>query len=379
MSPTQAALSRKVAVVGVGTTHQGVHPGKSDYQLGVEALRLAMADAGIENRHRIDGVLGYKFYGAGIDPIEFCKLVGMEPRVTGYLDYGTGGFTTQYAAMLIATGVCNLVACVFARNPAGAMDDFSGLPNEYDLTCGFVNAGAVAALGWTRHMARYGSTEEALGHVFVAARKHAALNPIAAFPDRVTLAEYLAAPYVLWPFRGYDICKVTAGAVALIFSRADRAGDFAKPPVYLLAVGRQQTPRMLEAGDQLLCFGMRMAAEQVYDAAGLGPADVDALFISDASTAAVIHTLENYGFCGEGDGQDFVKDGGIELGGRLPINTNGGQLGEGYLVGWLHHAELVRQLRGECGHRQVSGAEVAQYCTTGRFRQDSLSSIYVRS
>lgn len=365
-----------VAIVGVGTTRQGAHPGRSAYQLGVEAFKAALADAGIDDKRRIHGLLASRQL-SGIDPVKFSQYVGLNPGVTGDLDYSTGGFTTQYAAMLIASGACDMVACVYGRNVPGTMRDFSGIAT-YDLDCGLVNANAVFAMGWCRHMAKYGSTEEALGHVAVAARKHAALNPIAAWPEPLTIAEYLADDFVLWPFRGHDICRITAGAVAIILARSDIARDLAKPPVYLHAVGRQQATRAYENDEHLLCFGMRDAARQVYGAAGMTPADMDFLCVSDACTAAVLHTLENYGFCGEGESGDFVKEGAIELGGTLPVNPHGGQLGEGYLVGWLHHAELVRQLRGEAGPRQIPGARVGQYCATGRHRLDFLSSIYVR-
>jgi acetyl-CoA acetyltransferase len=343
--------------------------------LGVDAFRAALADAGIEDRHRVDGVLTSRQL-SGIDPIEFCRNVGLNPRVTGDLDYSTGGFTTQYAAMLIATGTCDMVACVYGRNVGGAMGDFSGVAT-YDLDRGLVNANAVFAMGWSRYVAKFGATEEVLGHVAVAAHRHAALNPIAAWPQPLTMEQYLADEFVLWPFRSWDIARVTAGAVALIYARRDIAKDLAKPPVYLHAVGRQQAPRLYENDEHLLCGGMREAARQIYEAADMTPADIDLLCVSDACSAAVVHTLENYGFCGEGHTEEFVKDGAIEIGGRLPVNPSGGQLGEGYLVGWLHHAELVRQLRGECGPRQVSGARVAQYCATGRRREDFLSSIYV--
>ena len=375
---SQVWSERKVAIVGVGTTKQGLHPGKSAYELAVAALKSAIDDAGITDKSRIDGLLGGRQFtdGTGIDPMEMSRLLGLEPRVTGALDYGTGGFTTQYGAMLIATGTCDLVACVFGRNPSNPMEGLSG-GRAYNHDHGFVNSASVAALGWTQHMARYGTTEEALGHVMLNARNHARLNPIAAWTDPLTIEDYLAQPYVIWPFRSYDICKVTAGAVAIIMARGDIARDMAKQPVFMHAVGRQQAPRLLEDEDHFLCRNMRGAASQVYSAAGMTPKDIDALYISDASTAAVLLTLENFGFCDEGECGDFVKRGAIGLGGELPVNTSGGQLSEGYLVGWLHHAELVRQLRGECGERQVRGAKVAQYCTTGRIREDFLSSIYV--
>ncbi|HEX2546965.1 MAG TPA: thiolase family protein [Ramlibacter sp.] len=365
----------EVAVVGVGATRQGDHPDRDAYLLALDAFRDALADAGIADRHRIDGVLTSRQL-SGIDPVQFCRMVGMNPRVTGDLDYSTGGFLTQYAAMLVATGTCEMVACVYGRNLQGSTGKLCGI-YDYDFDRGLVNANAVFAIGWSQYRARYGAGDEVLGHVAIAAHRHAGLNPIAAWPEPLTMEQYLADPYVVWPLRSWDIARVTAGGIALIFTRREIARDLAKTPVYLHAVGRQQAPRLYENDDQLLCRGMRSAAAQAYGAAGIRPGDIDALFVSDASSAAIIHTLENYGFCAEGEASDFVRDRGIEIGGKLPVNTSGGQLGEGYLVGWLQHAELVRQLRGECGDRQVAGAKVAQYCATGRQREDFLTSIYV--
>lgn len=367
----------RVAIAGVGTTRQGRHPGVSVYRLGLEAIHAALDDAGIADWTRIDGLLtARQLDGSGIDPLDMARLIGIAPRVTGYLDYGTGGFTTQYGAMLIASGICDVVVCAFARNPPGAMEALSGAAT-YDADTGLVNAAAASAFGWTQHMARYGSTEETLGRVAVTARRYAAMNPIAAWKDPLSLEDYLAEPYLMKPLRRHDIVKVTAGAVALVLVRGDMAGDLPRKPVYLHSVGRRQAPSILDDGDHFLCHGMRGAAAQVYGAAGMGPEDVDVLLVSDASTVAIPLTLENYGFCGEGESPALIESGAIGPGGSIPVNTHGGQLSEGYLVGWLHHAELVRQLRGECGERQVEGARVAQYTTTGRLREDYLSSIYV--
>ncbi|MGE0799137.1 MAG: thiolase family protein [Lautropia sp.] len=372
---TQIWTRHPAAIVGVGTTRQGSHPDRDAYGLAVDAFKDALADAGIDDRHRIDAVLTSRQL-SGIDPIRFCRHVGMQPKVTGDLDYATGGFITQYAAMLIATGTCDTVACVYGRNIVGSGDAFCGVA-EYDLDRGIVNANAIFAIGWSQYLARHAPDETVLGHVAVAAHRHAALNPIAAWPQPLSMQEYLADDFVLWPFRSWDIARVTAGAVALILTRREIARDLARTPVYLHAVGRQQSPRLYENPEQLLCTGMQSAATQVYRAGGVGPGDIDALFVSDACSAAVVHTLENYGFCGAGEAADFMKDGAIEIGGRLPVNPSGGQLGEGYLVGWLQHAELVRQLRGECGARQIADLRIAQYCATGRQREDFLTSIYV--
>jgi acetyl-CoA acetyltransferase len=377
-SPSEQAWTRhEVAMVGVGTTAQGIHPNRTAYQLGVDAVKLALEDAGLTDRSRITGLMTARFLdGSGIDPVDLSRLLGISPRVTGFLDYGTSGFTVQYGAMLIATGVCDIVVCAYGRNPPNPTKGWSG-GYTYDADTGLYNAAAAAAFGWTQHMAKYGSTEETLGRVMMTSRQWAALNPLAIWKDPITLEQYFADPYVIWPLRSHDIVKVTAGAVAFVLTRRDMAKDFRKKPVYLHAVGRQQTPRVLEGDEHFMCRGMRGSAKQVYAAAGLQPKDVDVLMLSDASTVAIPLTLENYGFCADGESPSLIASGAIGPGGRIPVNTSGGQLSEGYLVGWLHHAELVRQLRGEAGPRQVPDAKVAQYCTTGRFREDSLTSIFV--
>jgi acetyl-CoA acetyltransferase len=256
------------------------------------------------------------------------------------------------------------------------MELLSGGIDE-DRTYGLYNAGATAALGWTRYKALYGGREETLGEVAVAAREHARMNPLAAWRDPLSLDDYLAEPYTVWPFRELDICKLTAGAAALIVTTPERARSAPHRPVLFLAAGRRQSARRLQSDEHLLCHAMRDVATQLYAAAEVGPADVDILAVSDASTAAVVQSIENYGFCGEGEGGDFIAGGGIRVGGRLPVNTDGGQLSGGYLVGWLHQVELVRQLRGEAGERQVEGARVGQYTTTGMFREHYLATLYV--
>lgn len=372
----QSGFARRAAVVGIGATRQGAHPGVDRYELAFAALTEALADGDVD-KSEIDGVLtGQQFDRSGLDPLDVSRLLGINPRVTGTLDYSTGGFTTQYAAMLVATGICETVLCVYARNPPGAMTQLSGGIDE-DRTYGLYNAGATAALGWTRYAALYGGREETLGEVAVTHREHARLNPLAAFRGPLTLDDYLAEPYSVWPFRDLDICTMTAGAAALIVTTPERARSGPHRPVLFLASGRRQSARRLQSDEHFLCHAMRDAAAQLYAAADLGPEDVDVLAISDASTAVVVQTLENYGFCGEGEGGDFIAGGGIRVGGRLPVNTDGGQLSGGYLVGWLHQVELVRQLRGEAGERQVEDARVGQYTTTGMFREHYLATLYV--
>jgi len=366
----------QVAIVGVGATRPGAHPGEAPINLAVTAFREALADAGIR-KAQVDAVMGSELAGFCTSPEEFCQTVGLNPRMVESLHYGSAGIVVQHAAMAISSGVCDVVACVLGRNPPGAGEALSG-PAVYDRLHGLVNANVVAALGWSRHMARYGTTVEVLAEIAVAARLYARANPLAEFTAPLSVEDYLAEPFLVWPFRSLDIAKSTGCGVCVILARRELARDFSKPPVYLKGMGRRQAARLLENEEQVLCHGMQDAGAQAYDAAGLAPSDVDVVYIYDATTAAVVQSLENYGFCGLGEGADFVADGRIRPGGALALNTHGGHLSGGYAFGWLHHVELVRQLRGEAGDRQIEGARRAHFSSAGRFREDICATVFER-
>lgn len=362
------AMRRKVAVVGVGMTHQGDLGDVPDQVLAMRALREALADAGIDDKHRIDAILGAKQYdGSGIDAVALGRTLGITPPWSGALDYPVAGFTLHYAAMLIASGACGIVAVVYARNPAGVMRTLSGA-QEYDLSHGFVNAAAVHGLAWTAHMARYGTTTDVLGGIAVQQRANARRNPLSSWHQPLTLEDYRRDPLVIAPLRELDICKVTAGGAAIVLASPEIARDCAKPPVDVLAIGREAS-HGLERGQHMSFFDQPQIADELFAAGGVDRADIDALFVYDPTTVAVAGALENFGFCPPGGCGEFVGDGSnIGLQGKLPVNTHGGHLSEGYLVGYTHHVELVRQLRGECAQRQVPGARVALYTGGGGVR-----------
>ena len=370
------ALARKVAILGVGSTPAGIHPGKSAQQLGLQAFKAALEDAGL-TKDRIDGVIGATIAGSGIPAEQFCALVGINPKITGALAYATSAFTFHYAVSLVEAGICDTVACVYARNPPGAGTALSG-PHVYNAAHGLINANAIAALGWSEHMARYGSTERALAAVVLAQRNHARMNPDAAFTDPLSMDEYLAQEHLIWPFRELDIALVAAAGMTIIVGSREAARDCRKKPIYVEAIGRRQGVRLFENEGYLLMHAMRDVASQVYGQSGLSPDDIEALYIYDATSAVVLQTLENYGFCGEGECESFVADGRLEPGSDFHLNTYGGHLSGGYLFGWLHHVEMVRQMRGECGVRQIPKIpRIAQYCTTGGAREHYASTIFV--
>jgi acetyl-CoA acetyltransferase len=162
---------------------------------------------------------------------------------------------------------------------------------------------------------------------------------------------------------------ISDGGVALIVTAAERAGDFPGRPVYLLGAAQQANLRHEQVVDNLLRPWAAPVADRVFAAAGITRDDVDALYVQDATSLAVIEALELYGYSAPEDVGAYLAEERIALGSDLPVNTNGGQLSESYMWGWLHLAEAVRQLRGECGERQIPGARVAQYHSSQGFRK----------
>ncbi len=362
-----------VAVVGVGATPQGELPGRDADEIAVDALRLALDDAGID-KHAIDGLITCRsVVGQGIDT-EIGRIAGLNPRYSATLEYGTCNFSLHLAAMAITSGLCNTVALVYGTNPrTNRRFDFGAPRSSFTAPYGYLHVAGPAAMAFRRHQYLYGTTEEQLGHIAVAQRAHAQLNPLAVFHDPMTIDDYLASPYLVAPLRRQDVTMISDGGVGMIVTSSDRARDFPKPPAYLLGMAQQTALRELENEDNLLRPWIAEVASRVYPAAGVTPADVDALYIQDPTSVWVLQMLEWYGFCGVGEGGPFIAEGNTRLGGSIPVNTNGGQLSESYMWGWLHMVEAVRQLRGECGPRQVPGARIVQHCSTMTFQKAASS------
>jgi acetyl-CoA acetyltransferase len=373
------SLRGKVAMVAAYATKQGLHPGRSAWELGVEAFKGTLDESGIE-KDRIDGLFTQMTQdGSGqMEPTRFGQMVGLNPRASGALHYGTAAFTIPTAAALIASGQCRLVACVYGTNQRTGGYKFGEASDPSGAPYGFFNPAGFAALGYQRYLHLHGREKDRdkLGAVALAWRKHAALNPIAYKREKMSWEDYLNDRWIVWPLRRADICLITDGAVCFILADAELAAELTPKPVYILGIGRQDALRMLENEDHLLIPHMRKTAMMAREMSGVAPADVDALMIQDAHAAVVPLTLENYGFCKPGEALDFIQDGRIELGGELPVNTSGGQLSEGYMVGWLHQVEAFRQLRGEAGPRQVPDCRVVQFCGTGGFREFTSSIVY---
>jgi acetyl-CoA acetyltransferase len=363
-----------VSIVGVGTTAQGELPGRMADDIAVEAFRLALQDAGTD-KGQIDGLITCRSFGASGVDIDIGALAGINPRFSATLDYGTCNFSLHLAVMAIVSGLATTVALMYGTNQRSAGNRFSEPAGDEDFLApyGFFNIAGPAALAFQRHQHLYGTSERQLGEIAVASREHARLNPAAIFRDPLTIEDYLASRYIVEPLRRPDLCMISDGGACLIVTATERASAHPQPPVRVMGMAQTAALRGLQNDDQLLRPWIADVASRIYDDAGVAQSEVDLLYIQDPTSIWVLQMLEWYGFCPIGEGGAYLEGGRIQIGGELPVNTNGGQLSESYMWGWLHLAEAVRQLRGECGERQVPRAAVAQYCSTMAFSKAASS------
>jgi acetyl-CoA acetyltransferase len=363
---------RRAAIVGIGATKQGRLPGETPLSLAAHALALALEDSGID-KSEVDGLLsqpGTTSTEGSKNYLSLGELVGINPRFTGSLTMGgaTGGALVQAAAMAIDAGMANVVACIFADTARSGGSRFAaaaGGDESWGLWGMFGNA-ANSAMGFRRHMALYGSTSEQLGWIAVTCRAHAALNPNAVMRDPITIADHQNSRLIVDPLRLLDCCLISDGAVALIVTSAARAKYCRTKPVFIWGMGQGHTLENLRRREWWYLPHQRECISDAYAMAQVGPHDIDVAQLYDNFTVAVLFWLEHAGFCKEGEAGAYVQGGDrIRLGGSgIPINTAGGNLSESYMQGWLHIVEGVRQIRGECGPRQVRDAELC--LVTGR-------------
>jgi acetyl-CoA acetyltransferase len=346
-------------VAGIGNTAFGKLPGRSTLSLNVEAIRKALADAGIE-KGMVDGLF-VKFPTSRFEMMYGQKLaesLGIVPRIGGVWDQGGASNISMmgYAAMAIEAGQCETAIVCLADNPA------SGTRQAYekawgdDSIFGWFGTPASYAMIARRHMGEYGTTSDQLGAIAVACRKHGASNPNAQLRKPLTLEQYRESRLIVSPLRRDDCCLVSDGAAAVVLMSAKRANALGvAKPVPILGFGQGQTSWEVAQRQDLTSTAAEVSAHTAFAMAGLLPKDIDVAQIYDCFTIAALMTLEAYGFCPKGGGGRFVQDGRIELGGELPINTAGGLLSETGMPGLQLVLEGVRQMRGDAIN-QVKGA-----------------------
>jgi acetyl-CoA acetyltransferase len=358
------SLAGKAAIAGAGATEFSKDSGRSELRLAAEAVRAALADAGLAPTD-VDGLVTFSMDNN--TEIAVAREVGIPSlRFFSRIQYGGGAAcaTVQQAAMAVATGVADVVVCYRAFNERSGQrfgqvsSALAGAPTSSGVDAGWsypmglgTPAGQVAMIA-RRYMHEYGATSEDFGRVAVADRKHAATNPNAFFYGKpITLEEHQASRWIVEPLHLLDCCQESDGGVAVVVTSIERARDLPNPPAVVRAAaqgsGADQYVMTSYYRDGLTGLPeMGLVGEQLWRQAGLAPEDVDVAVLYDHFTPFVLIQLEELGFCPRGEARHFIADGALELGGRLPLNPHGGQLGEAYIHGMNGIAEGVRQLRG---------------------------------
>ena len=386
------ASARAACLVGVGETPYAKWGGldASEYQLAVEAVLAAVADAGL-SAEDVDGLASFAedrndatFMAAdlGLPELRYASL--------SWLPGGGGACAAvANAAMAVETGAAEVVVVYrslcqgqfrrFGRGPGNAPSGRGAarVPHvrrarslleahvAFTMPFGMFSPPIAYAMVIRRHMHRYGTAPEHLGAVAVTMRAHAARNPRSVMGARpMTLDDYFASRMVAEPFHLFDCCLENDGACAVVVTTAERAADLAQPAVCVLA-SAQGTPRGFGHGqysnvgmpdDDYASAGARGVAARLWARAGLGPKDIDVAQIYDHFTGLVLLSLEDFGFCEVGGGGPYAASGSLAWpNGALPTNTHGGSLSEAYIHGLNHVVEGVRQLRG-ASTSQVDGA-----------------------
>ncbi|MEY3034458.1 MAG: hypothetical protein RLZ86_1080 [Actinomycetota bacterium] len=376
-------LGGQAAIVGIGATEFSKDSGRSEMSLASEAVSAAIADAGLKPSD-IDGMVTYS---TDNNPdIEIARHVGIGSlRHFSRVHYGGGAAcgTIVMAAMAVATGVADAVVCYRAFNErsgrrfgAGVQDlDVSATAERAQFSwttpAGLLTPASWVAMVARRYMHLYGATSLDFGRVAVAGRRHAANNPAAWFHEQpITLDDHQNSRWIVDPLHLLDCCQETDGGQALVVTSVEKARDLPNKPAVILAgaqgAGDQQwTMTSFYRDDIAQLPEMKVVADELWTSSGLTPSDIQTAILYDHFTPYVLMQLEEFGFCARGEAKDFIADGALEIGGRLPINTHGGQLGEAYLHGMNGIAEGVRQVRGTSVNQVDSVENVLVTAGTG--------------
>ncbi len=361
----QTSLVRPAAIAGIGQTEFSKDSGRSELQLAAECVKAALDDAGLDPSD-VDGMITFTLDNS--DEIGLCRCLGVRDlafttRIPGG---GAASAATLYQAMAaIGAGIAETVVIWRAMNERSQVrfgqPQTSGHLNpgggttfmEWCMPFGAQTPASWEALGAQRYMETYGVTNEDLGRVSVVLRKHAATNPAAWFYGKpITLEEHQQSRWIVEPvLRLLDCCQESDGGVALVVTSLERARDLKQTPVRIVGAA-YSLPYNVEIisnyyhGDLSIMPEAAAVAKRLYQKTGLHPRDIQVAMLYEAFTPQVLKQLEAFGFCGLGEAKDFVKDGHIELGGSLPVDPNGGLIGEAYIHGMNNVAEGVRQVRG---------------------------------
>jgi acetyl-CoA acetyltransferase len=353
-------------IAGIGQTEFSKDSGRSELQLAAEAGRAAILDAGLAP-DEIDGLV--TFTVDTNDELALMRALGLtEVRYWSRTPHGGVGActTVQHAASAVTSGAASAVLVYRAFNERSGRRFGQPPPRtrvlDWYATFGIRTPAQMYSLWFRRYMDEFGATNEDFGRYTVVARRHAATNPNAWFYRRpITLEDHQASRWIVEPvLRLLDCCQESDGGVALVVTSADRARDLPQPAVRIDAaadghVGGGSVMYNYYHPDLATFPEAELVARQLWERSGLAPSDIDVAMLYENFSPIVFYQLEAFGFCKRGEAKDFIADGNIDLEGELPVNTNGGLLGEAYIHGLNNILEGVRQLRGTAVN-QVPGA-----------------------
>jgi acetyl-CoA acetyltransferase len=375
LDPTAArgepTIRGKAAIVGTGQSDVGRVPGKSVLALATQAAKAALADAGIE-RSEIDGVLCSSAFAAPFHrfSIAFSEYMGITPTFSNTLQVSGATAATMFniAAAAIAGGLAKNILIVGADSLLTGLSPDLALramtesrDQQYEMPFGIPVANTFAMTAH-RHMKEFGTTSEQFAKVAVIHREHAMRTPGAQMTAPITVDDVMNSGWVTTPYHKLDCSLISDGAAGFVVTSAERAAsDVRSKPVYILGAGECYTHEHIFLMPSLTTTGAVQSGAKAYEMAGCRPAEIDVAGVYDCFTGTVIMMLEDLGFCPKGEGGCFVDDRQITYGGAIPCNTHGGLLSYAHpgMPGSLFHFnEVVQQLRGDCGERQVKGAEL---------------------
>ncbi|MHB8669030.1 MAG: acetyl-CoA acetyltransferase [Acidimicrobiales bacterium] len=363
---------RRVAVVGAALSDCGRVDDKTAFELHHQGTSLAIADAGLGK----NDVEGFMSTGLGtLAPIEVSEYLGLRP--TWVDSTGVGGstweFMVEHAYAAISMGLVDVVALAYGstaradlkrRLRTANLSFGTRGPVQFDAPFGHTLI-AKYAMAARRHMHEFGTTVEQLAEIAVSTRYNASLNPDAFYTDPITVDEVMNERMMADPLTKLHCCIRSDGGGAVVLASEDRARDLAKEPVWILGTGEAISHTTMSDWEDFTESPCVRSGKLAFERAGVTPADIDVCELYDAFTPMVLLTLEGLGFAEKGGGGPFVEDGKLRVGGALPTNTDGGGLSCCHpgMRGMFLLVEAVRQLRGECGPRQVQDAELA--CVNG--------------
>lgn len=364
---------RNVAIIGVGLTKFGELWDVSFRQMMIEAGARALEDAKIDGK-QIDAMyVGNMSAGQFIRQEHISSLIadhaGLVPipstRVEGAC--ASGGLALRQAVIAVASGIHDFVVAagiekmtdILSGQATGALA--TAADQEWEVFAGATFPGLYALMA-RRHMYEFGTTEEQMAMVAVKNHQNACLNPCAQYHTKITVDSVLRSPPVTSPLKLLDCSPITDGAACVILAPAEKAKKFTEIPILVSGTGQASDSISLHSRSSLTSLrAATEAAKMAYRTAGVEPKDVDLAEVHDCFTIAEIIAIEDLGFCKKGDGGKVTQEGETAIGGRIPVNTSGGLKGKGHPVGATgiaQAAEIVQQLRGEAGKRQVNGAEI---------------------